>query len=132
MDAAEPELLKRIAELLDRNRRDAWIDIHQLRAWRAGNLIHVDLHLILPRDLSLEDAHGEAKALEKLVMEAFGGRASVLIHTDPCTDPECPICRRYGCGLRREAEKGRPSWDASTLTMQAGQKASSARPVPGP
>lgn len=127
MDAAEPQLLKRIAELLDRDRRDAWIDIHQLRAWRSGNLIHVDLHLILPRNMSLHEAHLEAKALEKRIVDHFGGRASVLIHTDPCNDPDCPICMQYGCGLRREAGRGRPVWNANTLTMQGDQKTSAVR-----
>lgn len=122
MDTADPNLLGRIAELLDRNRRSDWIDIHQLRAWRSGNHVHVDLHLILPRDLSLEDAHQEAKIVEKMIVEDFSGRASLLIHTDPCTDPECPICRRYECGLRTEAEREQPTWNASTLTMQARHK----------
>ncbi len=54
MHASDPALLEEISALIAKHRRPTWIEIHRLRAWRAGNRIHVDLHLILPRDLALE------------------------------------------------------------------------------
>lgn len=115
MDAADPEFLGDIAELIIRNRKDVWIDIHQLRAWRAGNFAHIDFHLILPRDLSLEESHRESKTLEKIIVDHFRGNASVLIHTDPCEDAECPTCRRYLCSLRAADAAGAPAWNLETL-----------------
>ena len=66
------------------HRKEVWIDIHQLRAWRSGNFVHIDLHLVLPRDYLLDDAHAQAKALEQLLIEHFEGNAGVLVHMDPC------------------------------------------------
>ena len=100
MDASDPELLDRIAAHLEAYRRPVWIDIHQLRAWRAGNLVHIDLHLVLPIDLTLEQAHDEAKRVETLLIDHFHGNASVLIHMDPCTDRQCPVCRQNACQER--------------------------------
>jgi cation diffusion facilitator family transporter len=120
MDASDPNLLKEIATVLDKNRKDTWIDIHQLRAWRSGILVHIDFHLILPRDFTLEEAHSEGKEVERIIKDRFGEDASVLIHMDPCIDPDCPICRRHMCDLRQENLKKRTAWTWETLTMQGG------------
>ncbi len=122
MDASDPDLLKRIADLVAANRREAWIDIHQLRAWRSGNFIHVDFHLILPRDLSLQESHREVKTLEKIIEGHFQGRASVLIHTDPCDDPDCPICRQESCNLRTTDRTDETSWSVASLIEQGAEK----------
>ena len=120
MDASDSELLKRVSNLILRYRKDIWIDIHQLRAWRSGTLIHIDLHLILPRNLSLEVAHREAKDLERIIVAYFEGKASVLIHMDPCVKPDCAICNHHRCELRTCDQKVKIPWDWKTLTMQGG------------
>jgi len=122
MDASDDRLLDRISELLKDRRKDLWIDIHQLRAWRAGDIIHIDLHLILPRDLTLEAAHAEAKELEALLAKRFEGRASVLIHTDPCVDLDCSVCRKYSCSTRSGEYRGKTSWSRDTLVLKGGEK----------
>ena len=48
-----------------------WIDVHQLRARRAGTHVFMDFHLILPRDLCLEASHDEVKILEKILTGSF-------------------------------------------------------------
>ena len=124
MDKSDPLLLDEISGLINKHRQKRWIDIHELRCWRSGSLIHLDLHLILPRDLSLEEAHREAKALEKVVKTHFKGSASVLIHMDPCLDCNCPICMRHLCQMRVEPIKDRIDWSRDTLTSKdEGQKA---------
>ncbi len=126
MDASDPELLRRVAELILKHRKEIWIDVHQLRAWKSGNHVHIDLHLILPRDLSLEAAHQEAKALEHHIVSYFGGKASVLIHMDPCEDPDCRVCGQEFCELRKHAQEVDMPWNSKTLTAygSAGQRLS--------
>lgn len=119
MDAADQKLLKEIAQVLLTGRGDMWIDIHQLRAWTAGAMVHVDFHLVLPRDLSLEEAHSEGKRIEKVLLDHFRGEASVLIHLDPCTAEDCPICGKEGCDCRVEDLQKRPQWTLKTLTKMA-------------
>ena len=120
MDASDERLLERISEILKEHRKDLWIGIHQLRAWRAGEIIHIDLHLILPRNMTLEAAHAEAKELEALLVERFEGRASVLIHTDPCVDPDCPVCRQYSCAIRAKEFRAETLWHKETLVLKGG------------
>lgn len=118
MDASDHELLNDISELLARHRKDIWIDIHQLRAWRSGTLIHIDFHLILPCNFTLEKAHQEGKEAEHLINNYFGGNTSVLIHLDPCEEPDCPICTRHLCELRQEVQKKQIDWNRESLTSQ--------------
>jgi len=118
MDASEPDLLEDISTLLAEHRKDIWTDVHQLRAWRSGNLIHIDFHLILPREFSLEQAHCEGKEIEYLINAHFQGNTSVLIHLDPCTEPDCPLCSLDRCKRRSQDLKKLIYWTRETLILQ--------------
>lgn len=118
MDTSEPELLAELSAILAEHRKGIWIDIHRLRARRAGNRILLDFHLILPRDLTLSEVHQEVKELEKIFAAHFGGRADLLIHTDPCAEPECPVCGHDPCLLRQEETRQQRLWHREVLTSE--------------
>ena len=118
MDRAEPALLEEICLLLEKYRKETWAGIHELRAFSAGNFLNVSLHLILPRDFTLEEAHREAEAVETIIKDHFSGRANILVHPDPCADPDCPPCRRHACKLRAEEESVSSPWTVETLIAQ--------------
>lgn len=115
MDASDPELLDEIAAIIAKHRKPLWIDIHDLRAWRSGDRIHVDFHLILPRDLSLEAAHEEVSNIEYLLKANISGMGEALIHAEPCISPECPICGQDPCTARCEPTTQQPIWNRATI-----------------
>jgi cation diffusion facilitator family transporter len=123
MDTSDPKLLEEICRVITEHRRPMWIDIHQLRARRAGSRVFMDFHLILPRDLSLDASHAEVKLLEKILADYFGAQTDILIHADPCMDPECPICSREPCEQRQESNRMQPLWTSETLTCEGTHKA---------
>lgn len=111
MDAADPEMIERIVGILNTHRKPEWIDIHQLRARRYGPEVHVDFHLILPRDFGLFEAHAHAKEIERLLLESVEEVSEVIVHLDPCEDPFCSQCRRYACDYRAYRDSGeRQTW----------------------
>jgi len=118
MDAADHRVLEQLSELLISHRRVNWVDIHQLRAWKSGDHTHIDMHLVLPRDCSLEQAHEEAKRVENIVIKQFDGRASALIHMDPCVNSDCPACRQDECRLRNNQAAEVRHWSLRTFTTQ--------------
>ena len=118
MDRAEPALLQEISSLLEKHRKDNWVGIHELRAFRSGSIVNVSLHLILPRGFSLSEAHLEAEEVEVVIEGYFEGRATVLVHLDPCSDPDCPVCRRYACELRGSEKSDPTPWNVETLIVQ--------------
>ncbi len=110
MNRSDPRLLQEICALLEGHRRPVWIDVHKLRVWRSGLRVHIDFHLILPRDISLYMAHEEVKELERIFGEHFLGKADVLVHLDPCEDPECPFCANQSCDLRTTEMSRQSNW----------------------
>ena len=115
MDAANPGVLEKLARILIEHRRPCWVDIHKLRAWKAGDLTHVDLHLVLPKELSLEEAHLEVIKMEQLIMNTFKGKASPLIHVDPCNDRDCPTCACHLCSSSTEQTGNVSTWSLETF-----------------
>ncbi len=116
MDRTDPALIDRLARRLNASRRPYWIDIHELRCRQAGRMTYLSLHLILPRDLILEEAHEEAKRLEAVITEFFDHQASIVIHMDPCRDLHCADCLRDPCDWRTAVGGPAPAlWTRSGL-----------------
>jgi cation diffusion facilitator family transporter len=116
MHAYDPELLDRITTIIEHNRKPEWVDIHRLRAWRSGRNIYIDFHLILPRDMSLEDSHREVTQVEQLLREQLPETADAMIHAEPCIGPECRICLQESCSIRAHPFSELPSWRRKDVT----------------
>ncbi len=118
MDTSDPLLLEEISGILKKHRKNIWIDVHQLRARRAGDIVHLDFHLILPRDLTLEEGHREVKELEGIFQAHFGKTADILIHVDPCDVPICPICGFEPCQHRQADTRQQSLWQTEVVTAK--------------
>jgi len=71
---------------------------HALRTRRAGSQCYIDLHLVMARDISLEQAHQICDRIEVEIQSTLH-EASVTIHAEPC-DHECEQCSAI-CSKRR-------------------------------
>ncbi len=118
MHESDRMLLEKICDVLTRHRKDLWIDLHQLRAWRSGQRVFIDFHLILPRDIRLEVAHHEVKDLEMFFKEQFGEETEIFVHLDPCLDPECNLCSIDPCGLRKHPNNQNNVWKLDSVTSR--------------
>jgi len=74
------EARARIVALLTQDRR--LTDVHQLRTRASGPYVHMQMHVDLDPDLTLEAAHEVIVAAEKRVLDAFPS-ADIIIHADP-------------------------------------------------
>lgn len=63
---------------------------HALRTRRAGSQHYIDLHLVMNKGISLEQAHRICDQIEAEIQSALH-EASVTIHAEPCDD-ECEQC----------------------------------------
>jgi len=59
-----------------------FINYHRLRSRRAGSERHVDLHLVVPPDTHVADAHALTEHLEEDIRRALPN-VQVLIHVEP-------------------------------------------------
>ncbi len=123
MHETDPALLDEICRTIAEKRKPVWLDVHKLRAWRSGRLLHVDFHLILPKEMSLEAAHEEVVELENLLKGCFGADADILIHADPCHNSDCPVCVKKPCGDRVAPFKCERPFDGAASSAAPGEPA---------
>lgn len=67
-------------------------EFHSLRSRKSGRERFVDLHLVVPRDQHVSDAHDFCDHLEKDIREMIPN-LNLLIHVEPCVE-ECEICQK--------------------------------------
>ena len=66
------------------------VSFHKLRTRKAGSQRHIDLHLVMPKYINIEEAHDMCEHLEKDI-ESRWPNTEVIIHVEPCDD-NCDAC----------------------------------------
>ena len=77
---------------------------HEVRTRKAGSQRFIDLHLMLPKNASVEEAHQMCDHLEQDI-ESRLPNYSVTIHVEPCSI-ECEQCLVSSCSLRIDITLG--------------------------
>jgi cation diffusion facilitator family transporter len=72
-------------------------NFHALRTRRSGADRFIDLHLVVAKNTTVEEAHDLADHLESDILLEFP-RASISIHVEPCSEScgDCVSLCRYG------------------------------------
>ena len=118
MDEADMKLLKQLVQLLNANRRENWIDIHNLRVIKYGTLLHADCHLTVPWYLNINEAHAEIDHLRALITSEFGDAFEMFVHTDGCLPPAtCAICIKHDCPVRQHILERRLEWTLANVLL---------------
>jgi cation diffusion facilitator family transporter len=109
MDEADFSVVTEVINVLNEKRQDEWIDIHNFRAQKYGNELHVDCHLTLPNYFDLNKVHAEVKLVEKLI-NAGVSKTELFIHTDPCVPFCCHYCNMPNCPIRSQPKTEQINW----------------------
>jgi cation diffusion facilitator family transporter len=109
MDEADFGVVTEVINVLNRKRRDAWIDIHNFRAQKYGNDLHIDCHLTLPNYFDLNQVHTEVSLVDKLINSEVT-KTELFIHTDPCVPQCCYYCSMPNCPIRSEPKSEEIIW----------------------
>jgi len=125
MDEADVALLHDMISYINLHRRENWIDLHNLRVIKYGDVLHVDCHLTVPWYLNVLEAHEEVDALTSLIRSksandrrpsanqppaGSGESMEFFVHTDPCYENSCHICTKESCTVRKHAFEERVQW----------------------
>lgn len=116
MDEADKVLLEKMVKLLNGNRQTNWIDLHNLRIIKFGNILHTDCHLTVPWYLNVNEAHAEIDALTSLVRKEFGSTVEFFVHADGCMDFSCRICQKQDCPVRKLAFEKQIPWTVENIS----------------
>lgn len=120
MDEANPQSIDEILQVLLKNRKSIWIDVHNLRVQHYGANWHIDCHLTLPYYLGLREVHDEVEGFRDCIIEHTGKEVEIFIHADPCLPPEnCQACNYQACPVRAKAYIREQEWTLENLVKDA-------------
>lgn len=77
-----------------------FVGVHRVRTRHSGQQHYIDLHMVMPKGTTVEQAHSMCDHLEEDIGKTLAN-ASVTIHVEPC-DTTCQKCAVLGCDLRHE------------------------------
>jgi len=95
LDAKLPDQEKRKVELILSEHYSQFVGFHRFRSRKSGSTRHIDLHLVVCRDRSVDAAHELCDHLEADIRSTIPS-VSLTIHVEPCKieadrcDEECP------------------------------------------
>ncbi|MEP7277854.1 MAG: cation diffusion facilitator family transporter [Bacteroidota bacterium] len=115
MDEIDTELLSKLVVVLNSNRRQNWIDLHNLRVIKYGGQLHIDCHMTVPWYLNVHEAHAEIDALIALIKKESGDAIEFFVHTDGCLDFSCHICNKQDCPVRKHSFEKRVEWTLQNI-----------------
>ena len=117
MDGADIELLGRLVEVLNLNRRDNWVDLHNLRVIKYGSVLHMDCHLTVPWYLNVHEAHAEIDTLAGIIRKEFGESLELFVHSDGCLEFSCKICNKKDCNVRKHNFEKKIIWTLANISQ---------------
>jgi cation diffusion facilitator family transporter len=115
MMETDPAIIDKISNILSANRKDHWIDVHELRYWQSGDTIFIDFHLILPYFFTIEQSHKDEKDIDEKLMSELAN-SQIKIHLDYCVPELCKFCSYDKCEVRKEDKTIPFEWDSVKLS----------------
>ncbi|GGA20666.1 cadmium transporter [Salipiger profundus] len=82
MDEAAPDDEVEQMRVLISDNAEGAVEAHDLRSRRAGRVLFVEFHLVVPGDMSVDSAHDICDRIEGALHHAFEG-SRVTIHVEP-------------------------------------------------
>ena len=83
MDEADPAIEQLVRDTLDRETAARDLKYHELRYRNSGTSVWVEVHLLFPAGVPVEDAHSAATAIEEALQDALPVASRVLTHIEP-------------------------------------------------
>jgi cation diffusion facilitator family transporter len=116
MDETDVQLLKEVVADLQKNRRENWIDLHNLRIIKYGSVLHFDCHMTVPWYFTIVEGHKEVELLEKEISEKFGDDLELFVHMDDCKSFSCQICSKSDCPFRQSSFEKQIEWTIENIS----------------
>ena len=80
-EVADPEAMAELRRIISEH-ADGAIEAHDVRTRTAGSVIFVEVHLVVPGRMAVEDAHAICDRIERALRERIGS-AVINIHVEP-------------------------------------------------
>jgi cation diffusion facilitator family transporter len=118
MDKTDFDLLENIASILWKNKVPKWINIHNLKLVKYGDIHHIECDLTLPWYITIEEGHRETDLMRNLIMKESSETIDLIVHTDPCKPGNCRFCSLLACAERKSQFENQPVWSAHSIIQR--------------
>lgn len=102
MDATDLVAVDMLANILNKHKTTAIIDIHHLKIIRSGHFHHIDAHVVVPEYLDVARVHQITHEFEEKVVHDYKYDGEIAFHIDPCKKSFCKQCEISDCKLRTQ------------------------------
>jgi len=103
MDKADKGILVLLHQSITRNRKEDWMDIHNLKIIKNGTIHYIECDLTLPWYYNIRQSHDACDELERIIEIELPDRIQLSVHSDPCNETQCKNCLMPAC-LHRTQE----------------------------
>jgi len=117
MDETNPEVFQKVIHWIVSNKKQEWIDLHNLRVQQYGGDLHIDCHLTLPRYWDLNRVHDEIHEFEVTIGQVLPTNIEIFVHVDPCLDECCQHCPMANCQIRQHEFIKEIEWNKVNLAL---------------
>ena len=114
MDETDVDLVNQVVGIIKENKREDWIDVHNLRVQKYGSDLHIDCHLTLPYYWDLKQVHESVHSFEEIFEAENSGQTEIFIHADPCLPECCKYCT-IECAVRTQTFEQEIDWNVEKL-----------------
>lgn len=83
MDEGDEKVGQIIRNILDEKAKEIHLQYHKLRYRESGNVVWVELHLLFPKGMLLEDAHHYATEIENKIRSGIENKVNITTHLEP-------------------------------------------------
>ncbi|MCQ2079361.1 MAG: cation diffusion facilitator family transporter [archaeon] len=100
MDAADEEVIRQVTRCINHVRTDDVLDVHHLRVNRYGSSVHVDAHMVVPGQMTVDEADVIVENFRNEVGAELDGDVDITFMSEGCGGMFCRHCPR-DCDHRR-------------------------------
>ncbi len=118
MDEADFKIIGEIGELLEKNRSENWIDIHNLKLVKYGASWHLTCDLVLPWFMNISFSHAEGEKIKNVIINNFSDDIVFAVHTDECHHAFCKHCMKKDCRDRKSEFESVIKWDLENIIKE--------------
>ena len=118
MDKADMDTVDAILQTIRERRHTDWIDVHNIRVIKYGSVLHVQMHLVLPRYMDMVQQDREINEIRESIRAGFGDSVDLILMGEPCSDAFCEHCARE-CPCRTSEFCSFREWTAEKASMES-------------
>lgn len=119
MDETDEAIMTEIIKVLNENREDDWIDVHNMRVINYAGFYHIDCHLTVPFYKNVHEAHAILDRLTDMLSRHFDNRVEFFVHIDGCLPQQCLLCKVENCPSRSEPFKAQVAWNQDNILLNS-------------